>query len=524
MLSRIIRRSILIFLFLIGLSSAIECRATNIGVRERAGAPDAAPYSSELRGRLDAALAAKGPEYRPRSRHLASDGSPKFSNRLILEDSPYLLQHAHNPVDWFPWGAEAFAKARHENKPIFLSIGYSTCHWCHVMEEESFDNIAIARLLNKHFVSIKVDRERRPDVDKAYMTAVMVITGRGGWPLSSFLTPAGKFFYGGTYFTPDQFAQLLDRVGTVWQEQRADLVAQADEIAAAVRRTMEVSGQAREIGDTAIKEAVARIVAEQDSINGGFGQSPKFPNEPFVFLLLETAYRSGDKQALSAAESSLTAMAHGGIFDQVGGGFHRYSTDARWLVPHFEKMLYNQALLGRAYVEAYQLTGKQLYARVASQTLDFVLRDMTGPEGGFYSAFDADSEGEEGTFYLWDTGQIQEALHSKNIELARDVYAVTEEGNFEGKNILYLPVPLEVYAKRHNVDQPQLLRHVDRVRDELQEARARRVPPLPLSGGSTAGCEVSLEAQSTGRWKTVARLSAGELIGSGHPGRLCFFF
>jgi len=272
-----------------------------------------APYRPVLRERLEAALAEKGPDYKPRTEHLLSDDSPKFTNRLILEDSPYLLQHAHNPVDWFSWGAEAFEKARRENKPIFLSIGYSTCHWCHVMEEESFDNLEIARFMNKHFVAIKVDRERRPDIDKTYMTAVMLTTGHGGWPLSSFLTPDGKFFFGGTYFRPEQFMRLLKNVTSMWRERNTDLIAQGDEIAMAVRDTMATRGKVREVGKTAIRKAVAQILEQQDTRYGGFGNAPKFPSEPFLFLLLETVRRSGDKQALAAVENSLTAMAHGGV-------------------------------------------------------------------------------------------------------------------------------------------------------------------------------------------------------------------
>ncbi len=287
-------------------------------------------YPPELQARLQAALKNQGPDYQPRTEHLHSDSSPEFTNRLILENSPYLLQHAHNPVDWHPWGPEAFAKARQEDKPIFLSIGYSTCHWCHVMERESFESKAIAQVLNQYFIAIKVDRERRPDVDSSYMTAVMLMTGRGGWPMSSFLTEDGKTFFGGTYFPPDAFLNLLQQVHTVWGEDRAGILEQAERVATAVARTNSSRGEARKIGEEVIDQAVSAIVANHDSTLGGFGQAPKFPNEPLLFLLLETAWRSGDQAVLEVAERSLTAMAKGGIYDQVGGGFHRYSTDAEW--------------------------------------------------------------------------------------------------------------------------------------------------------------------------------------------------
>jgi hypothetical protein len=439
--------------------------------------PGAAPYSKTLRSSLQAALAAKGPNYQPRTEHLFSNGQPKFTNRLILENSPYLLQHAHNPVNWYPWGNEAFEKAKRENKPIFLSIGYSTCHWCHVMERESFDNIAIARLMNEHFVSIKVDRERRPQVDEVYMTAVMMIAGRGGWPMSSFLTPDGKSFWGGTYFRPQTFTRLLQQVAQLWQQKRPQLNAQANYIATVVNQVTAASGKARQLGDNAIQQAVTYILARHDDFQGGFGQAPKFPSENWLLLLLETAHR-GNKSALAAAEKSLTEMAQGGIYDQIGGGFHRYSTDDHWLVPHFEKMLYNQAHLARAYLLAYQQTGKPVYASVARQTLDYVLREMTAPPGGFYSATDADSEGEEGLFFIWTPTQIRAALDNAHAELALSLYDVTAYGNFEGKNILHLPISLETYAKQHAIPLPQLIKKVNFIRERLRRARDKREAPL----------------------------------------------
>ncbi len=426
---------------------------------------------------LQAALAAKGPNYKPRTEHLLSNGQPKFTNRLILENSPYLLQHAHNPVNWYPWGNEAFEKARRENKPIFLSIGYSTCHWCHVMERESFENLAIARLLNENFVCIKVDRERRPEVDEVYMTAVMMIAGHGGWPMSSFLTPDGKPFWGGTYFRPDTFANLLKQVAQLWKQQRPKLIAQANYIASAVSEVTAASGKAREVGDNAIQKAISNILSRHDDLLGGFGNAPKFPNENLLLLLLESAKR-GNKQALAAVEKSLKEMAAGGIYDQIGGGFHRYATDDHWLTPHFEKMLYNQANIVRVYLIAYQLTGKSIYATVARQTLDYVLREMTSPQGGFYSATDADSEGEEGRFFLWTPAQIRAVLDKEHAKLALNLYDVTERGNFEGKNILSLSESLEKYAKKHAIPISELKKKVEFIRKQLRRARDKREPPL----------------------------------------------
>jgi len=307
-------------------------------------------YPPALQQRLAAALAAMGPDYQPRTQHLLKDGSPKYTNRLILEDSPYLQQHAHNPVNWHSWGKEAFEKAKRENRPIFLSIGYSTCHWCHVMEEESFDDPQIAALLNRYFIAIKVDRERNPDVDKSYMTAVMLLNQSGGWPMSSFLTPEGKTFFGGTYFPKPQFAQLLRRVHEVWGQQEEQLRGQADEVARRVAQITVGEGTASRLGESAVQQAVTAILSGHDKLKGGFSPAPKFPHESELFLLLETAERHNNREALAAVETSLKAMAQGGIYDQVGGGFHRYATDSNWLIPHFEKMLYNQAHLARAYL------------------------------------------------------------------------------------------------------------------------------------------------------------------------------
>jgi len=422
---------------------------------------------AELQRKLDAALASKGPAYRPRTGHLLPGGRPRYTNRLILEDSPYLLQHAHNPVDWFAWGEEAFAKARRENKPVFLSIGYSTCHWCHVMEVESFENPEIARLLNEHFVAIKVDRETRPDLDHLYMSAVQLMTGHGGWPMTTLLTPQGKVFFGGTYFRPDALGELLGQVERAWQTQRPAIETDAARITQAVEKTMTVEAAAAALPPDLAARTARQLLQGHDALQGGFGAAPKFPNEPLLALWLEQAQRGTDAAILDALRTDLDAMAAGGIHDQAGGGFHRYATDNDWLVPHFEKMLYNQAQLARLYAGAFQLTGKADYARVARRALDFVLREMTAPQGGFYSALDADSGGGEGRYYLWTPAEIRKALNADDAAFAIRHYDLTEAGNFEGSNILHLPKPVTGEARSR----------LDRIDAALLKARSTRAYP-----------------------------------------------
>ena len=433
---------------------------------------------AKLTQQIEQALVAKGADYLPRTEHLQADGSPKFTNRLILEDSPYLIQHAHNPVDWYPWGPEAFAAAKRENKPVFLSIGYSTCHWCHVMERESFENVAIATILNQHFIPIKVDRERRPDVDQTYMQAVQLIAGSGGWPMSSFLTTEGKPFYGGTYFPPKSFQALLLRVAELWVNQRDDLIDRSKQVSEAMAQSSNRKLVAGKLSNVAVNNAVNEALGRHDELQGGFGQAPKFPQEPLLFLLLAQSERIGDTDALAAVEVTLDAMSRGGIYDQVGGGFHRYSTDNEWLVPHFEKMLYNQAHLTRVFLLAWRLTGNPSYKRIATQTLDYVLRDMTSTEGAFYSATDADSEGEEGVFFLWTEKQIRQALPNAEAEFAIELFGVAKNGNFEGSNILHLPVSLEEIALQQKVSLSELFERIDSIRDKLYRAREAREHPL----------------------------------------------
>ncbi len=439
--------------------------------------PPGVNYPLELKQQLESGLQSLGQDYQPRTRHFGDDGRPRYTNRLILEDSPYLLQHAHNPVDWYAWGEAAFRRAKRENKPIFLSIGYSTCHWCHVMERESFEDETVAEFLNTHFVAIKVDRERRPDIDALYMTAVQVISGRGGWPMSSFLTSHGKTFFAGTYFPRDQFLDLLQKAQTIWAADRPGLLAQAENISARVQQVLDRTQSAGDLADAAPPHAVAALFQSHDQVAGGFSSAPKFPNESNYLFLIDQARRKHDEALVELIRFDLRAMARGGIYDQVGGGFHRYSTDGDWLVPHFEKMLYNQAQLARAFTQGAALTGDSEFLRIAQQTLDYVLRDMQSPEGCFFSATDADSEGGEGRFFLWTEEQLGEVLTAEDARLAIEVFGTSTAGNFEGSNILHRKAPLTAYA-RPGPGEEALLDRIDRIRDALYTAREKRPHPL----------------------------------------------
>jgi len=393
-------------------------------------------------------------------------------NRLSQETSPYLLQHAHNPVDWFPWGEEAFAKARAEDKPVFLSIGYSACHWCHVMERESFENDGVAALLNREFVSIKVDREERPDIDSIYMQAVQMMTGHGGWPMSMFLTPAAVPFFGGTYFPPEDrhgmpgFSRVLEHVAGAFRERREEVEAASHEVRNAISSSMRAPKSAHAIERDGLDRAAARIAAGYDSANGGFGGAPKFPPSMSLDFLMQVAHRTNHAQLREIVTNTLTKMARGGMYDQVGGGFHRYSVDARWLVPHFEKMLYDNALLARLYTRAWQWTKDPFFARIANEILGYVQREMTSPDGAFYSTMDADSEGEEGKFYVWSRAEVMEILGDEEGRAFCELYDVTERGNWEGHNILNLQGDPGPYAEL-----------IARAKCKLYGVRARRVPP-----------------------------------------------
>jgi uncharacterized protein YyaL (SSP411 family) len=414
--------------------------------------PGAQPLPAEIAARVAVAYAAKGPAYRPRTHHL-ENGRPRFTNRLMLESSPYLLQHAHNPVAWWPWCDEAFEEAKRTGRPVFLSVGYSTCHWCHVMERESFEDEEIARYLNQNFVPIKVDREERPDVDAVYMTAVQALTGGGGWPMSVFMGADREPFFGGTYFPARDgdrgashgFLSILHEIVAVWQRDPPRVSKAAATLANAVRIALgaEESEAGLDLpGTEPIQKAVGYFEGVFDPVHGGVNRAPKFPSNFPARLLLRHHRRSQAPAALHMALFTLERMAAGGLMDQVGGGFHRYSTDGQWLVPHFEKMLYDNALLAVAYLEAWQVSGRRELARVARQTLDYVLREMTSPEGAFYSATDADSEDEEGRFFVWEEGEVRDLL-GPDADRFIAYYGVTREGNFEGRNILWVKEPDE---------------------------------------------------------------------------------
>ncbi|MEM7210082.1 MAG: thioredoxin domain-containing protein [Pseudomonadota bacterium] len=434
--------------------------------------------SNETKKRVKREFQAKGENYKPRTKFLYADGSPRYINRLIFEDSPYLIQHAHNPVNWYPWGEAAFQAARESSKPIFLSIGYSTCHWCHVMEHESFENEDIARILNRDYIAIKVDREQRPDVDATFMRAVTLISGGGGWPMSSFLTSDGKPFFGGTYFPPERFTVLLNRITDAWRTQKPRLTEQSVRLSAAVSNSLEVQGKARTVGEKDYAVAVERILGRFDAEHGGFGLAPKFPQEPYLFLLLENARRNGDAQSLRSVDFTLQKMADGGIHDQIGGGFHRYAVDRSWRVPHFEKMLYNQAALARIYLSAFELTGNRAHAEVGKRVLNYVVREMTSPQGGFYSATDADSEGEEGRFFVWTPAQIAKILNPEDARIAEAVWGISEEESFEGHNILRVAKPMDELAADLNLPMTELKARIVHIGEELRVARNLREHPL----------------------------------------------
>ncbi|MBI4539505.1 MAG: thioredoxin domain-containing protein [Gemmatimonadetes bacterium] len=407
-----------------------------------------------------------------------------MTNRLASETSPYLLQHADNPVDWYPWGPEAFERARAEDKPIVLSVGYAACHWCHVMEHESFEDPGTAALMNEHFVNVKVDREERPDVDSIYMAALQAMTGHGGWPMTVFLTPHGAPFYGGTYFPPEprhgmpSFRQMLQAVAQAYRERRAAIEKSADEIRRVIQRAVAGEAPAGVVAPPILGGGYPGGAGPFDRSYGGFAAAPKFPQPLILEFLLRYHRRSGASEALTMVEHTLQAMARGGIHDQLGGGFHRYAVDRRWLVPHFEKMLYDNALLARAYLEAYQATGAAAYRRVAESTIDYVLDDLTSPQGGFYSSRDADSEGEEGRYYLWTATEVDPALHPEEARLLKRYYDVTPEGNFEGKSILHVAHDVLAVARAESLEPDELLARLERARTRMLEVRRQRVPPF----------------------------------------------
>ncbi|MDH3520199.1 MAG: thioredoxin domain-containing protein [Myxococcales bacterium] len=455
-----------------------------------AALPGALPFPQALRARLEGALEAHGAAYRPRTRNLSEAGAPLYTNRLLLETSPYLQQHAHNPVNWYPWGDEAFDTARELGRPVFVSIGYSTCHWCHVMEEESFDDPETAALLNAHFIAVKVDRETRPDVDALYMSALQAMGQGGGWPLNVWLTPERLPFYGGTYFPPDDgrgrtsLRRVLEMIHARYREDPESLASLARQLSAALARGLEGAAAAGgEPSGAMLRNAAASYAALADDQWGGLRQRIKFPSSLPVRFLLRFQRRSGETWALDLATLALEKMAAGGLRDQLGGGFHRYATDPRWLVPHFEKMLYDNALLAVAYLEAWQQTGREDFAQVTRETLDYVVREMTAAEGGFYSATDADSLGpegrpEEGRFFTWTPAEVEAVVGSEAAAVVNAWFGVTPQGDLDGRSVLRTWESLDALAKRFALEPDALRARLEQARAALYAARARRTPPL----------------------------------------------
>ena len=431
-------------------------------------------------------------------------------NGLQNSSSPYLLQHADNPVDWFPWGEEALEKSRKEDKPIFLSIGYAACHWCHVMAHESFEDQATADLMNKLFVNIKVDREERPDIDDIYMDAVVALTGQGGWPLSVFLTPEQEPFYGGTYFPPvsrynmPAFSDVLVSVAKIWNEDRGRLLEASTQVVDHIKKNQSLPGQSTKLNKDYLDQAAASLSQNYDWKHGGWGTAPKFPQPMAIEFLLRRAIR-GDSQSLEIATHALKSMAKGGMYDLIGGGFSRYSTDNDWLVPHFEKMLYDNAQLARVYLHAHLITGEPDFRRICEDTLEFVMREMSHPQGGFYSSLDADSEGQEGKFYLWTEDEIRDAIDDvQDRELVIAAYGFTKDGNFEGKTIPRRILDDEQLADKFDVCTEDIPRHLSRLNKHLLEVREKRVRP---------GTDDKVLVAWNG-WMDLAFIEAGRYLGN----------
>jgi uncharacterized protein YyaL (SSP411 family) len=453
--------------------------------------PGGRPYDATVRGAMRDALESKPADYEPRTHHLRPDGSPLYTNRLIQESSPYLLQHAHNPVDWRPWGGEAFATAKESGRPVLLSVGYSTCHWCHVMERESFEDVEIASFINAHFVPVKVDSEERPDVDAVYMRVLQLLTGGGGWPMTLILTPDRRPVFAGTYFPPRDGDRgtatgLLTILTTIQEQHQRDpesLVAEATRITQRLVASVQSRPGSGIPGKQALEKAVRELSASFDSLFGGFGPAPKFPRSVIIELLLRYHRRTGDAAALHMADYTLERMAAGGIRDQIGGGFHRYSTDARWLVPHFEKMLYDNALLVVAYLDAYQAKGRTEFREIAAEILDYVAREMTDASGAFYTATDAESAGPEGVksegrFFTWTPDEVRAAVAKEDVDLVLRFYGVTSGGNFANeRSVLHGASNLEVLARKHGLTSRTAASRLALARERLYAARAQRSPP-----------------------------------------------
>ncbi len=478
--------------------------------------PGAQAFSEQLLDSLRSAWSRLPANESPRTRHLRDDGTPKYANRLILQDSPYLRQHAHNPVNWHAWGDEAFAEAKRRDVPVLISIGYSTCYWCHVMEHESYDDAQVAALINERMLAIKVDRETHPEVDDLYITAVEVMGGYGGWPLNVFATPDGKPFFAGTYFPKGQFHELIRQVSDLWSQSRPDILGLADQISAAVGDYANLHIPDATVEFSEIQRVIEQSAEYQRQADDFELTGNQFPSEAELFLLADTAVRYGDAQAASLLQKRLAAMALGGIRDHVGGGFHRYSIDRDWLVPHFEKMLYNQAHLGRLYLYGYEISGTPMFRRVAVQILDFVLADMTSPHGAFYSALDAGEPGAEGEYYVLDVDEIRPLLPAQGAQQLLDVYGVTEQGNFEGMNILHLPVEPESYAQANGISVSHLLGRMSELTAALAQYRKQRAPPFldtkiigAWNGMMIATLAEATEITNDARYLDAAETAAG---------------
>ena len=425
----------------------------------------------------------------------------KYTNKLINENSPYLLSHAHNPVNWYPWGEEALKIAREQDKPIFLSIGYAACHWCHVMEHESFENEAIADLMNEYFVSIKVDREQRPDLDHIYMSFTTALTGQGGWPMSVFLTPDLKPFFAGTYFPPDDrygrpgFSKILTEIGLAYREDKEAIVTSADDIFSTVESRLNREFNQLLLSKKMIEKGARGLAQNFDHQHGGFGTAPKFPHSQELALFLRYYKQTGELEYLQSAEKALLEMANGGIYDHLGGGFARYATDQAWQVPHFEKMLYDNGLLVPVYADAYLITGNERYEEIVRETLDFILNELTDQTGGFYSALDADSEGEEGKFYVWDKAEIEQILGDK-ADLFCQYYNITPQGNFEGKNIPHRDSSSDRIAHESKVE--DFTQFIKDAKVKLMEVRDKRIRPLTDDKILTSWNGLALKALARG--------------------------
>ena len=448
--------------------------------------------NSELDTKLRAALAKKPKGYTPRTEHLEADGRPTYVNRLIMEISPYLLQHAHNPVNWSGWSEEAFERARKEDKPVLLSVGYATCHWCHVMERESFEDVEIATYINKHFVPIKVDREERPDIDDIYMTAVNMLVGRGGWPMTVVMTPDRQPFFGGTYFPPRSgvgrarkgFLEILQELSGKYQSDRNGVMADAQQLSMRLQQQAQPAAPGTVPNVYVLSRTATGLARSFDRQLGGFGRAPKFPQPSRVAFLMRYYRRTDDPAALKMVTKTLRDMARGGMYDQLGGGFHRYSTDAKWLVPHFEKMLYDNAQLAQVYVEGFQLTGDPEFRKVATEILDYVISEMTSPQGAFYSATDADSpvpgkkEREEGWFFTWTPREITDVVGAEDAKLVATHWGVTPRGNFEHRNIFFMSRSEAATAQLLGIPLPEFQKRLTRIKAALYKRRSTRPPPL----------------------------------------------